>query len=73
MTDFLISILCYIAFCNALINSSNYFYFILFVALGLEFRTYTFSHSNSPFSVKDFFEIGSHELFAWAGFEPRSS
>jgi hypothetical protein len=26
-----------------------------------------------PFFVMDFFEIGSQELFAWAGFELRSS
>jgi hypothetical protein len=39
------------------------------------------SHSTSPFFsmvffnvlVFVFFEIGSHELFAWVGFEPRSS
>jgi hypothetical protein len=30
-------------------------------------------HSTSPFFVKVFFEIGSWELFAWAGFEPRFS
>jgi hypothetical protein len=28
---------------------------------------------HQPFFVKGFFEIGSRKLFAWAGFEPRSS
>jgi hypothetical protein len=31
------------------------------------------SHSNQSFFVMDFLEIGSHELFVWAGFKPRSS
>jgi hypothetical protein len=29
---------------------------------------YHFSHSISPFLGWVFFELGSHELFAWAGF-----
>jgi hypothetical protein len=37
----------------------------VFVVLGLEIRAY----SISPFFVMGFFEIGSRELFAWAGFE----
>jgi hypothetical protein len=41
-----------------------------FAVLGFELRAFTLSHSTSPFSVMDFFEIGSHELFPWAGFEP---
>jgi hypothetical protein len=41
--------------------------------LGFEVRAYTLSHSTSPFFVMEFFEIGSHELFALAGFKPRSS
>jgi hypothetical protein len=28
------------------------------------------SHSTTPFFVIGFFKIGSHELFAWVGFEP---
>jgi hypothetical protein len=44
------------------------------VVLGLEFRAYTLSHSTSPsFFMKGFFKMGSLKLFAWAGFEPRSS
>jgi hypothetical protein len=31
------------------------------------------SHSTSPFFVMGFFEIGSQEPFAQAGFEPWSS
>jgi hypothetical protein len=38
------------------------------VVLGFELRIYTFSHSTNHF-VASFFEIGSHELFARAGFE----
>jgi hypothetical protein len=50
--------------------------FFPLVELGFELRAYTLSHSTSPFFfffVKDFFEIGSRELLAWAGFEPQSS
>jgi hypothetical protein len=35
----------------------------------LELRAYTSRHSTSPFSVLGIFKIGSHELFAQAGFE----
>jgi hypothetical protein len=40
-----------------------------FSVLGLELRAFTLSHSTSPIFVKVFFEIGSHELFARAGFK----
>jgi hypothetical protein len=43
------------------------------VVLGLELRAYTLSHSTNLYFVKGFFEIGSRELFAQAGFEPQSS
>jgi hypothetical protein len=33
---------------------------------------YYLSHSSSPVFVLGFFEIGSHKLFAWAGFESDS-
>jgi hypothetical protein len=42
----------------------------LFAVLGFELRAYTLSYSTSPFFVMGFFEIGSQELLAWAGFEP---
>jgi hypothetical protein len=43
-----------------------------FIYLFFEFElsAYTLSHYNSQLS---FFEIGSHELFAWAGFKLRPS
>jgi hypothetical protein len=41
--------------------------------LGFELRTYTLSHSTCPFLWCVFFEVGSHKLFAYAGFEPWSS
>jgi hypothetical protein len=44
---------------------------LFFLVLGFELRAYTLSHSTSPFF--GFSEIGSHKLFAWAGFKPRSS
>jgi hypothetical protein len=44
-------------------------FFFFFTVLGFELRAYTSSHSTTPFFVKDFFETGSHELFAQAGFE----
>jgi hypothetical protein len=45
-------------------------FFFFFVVLGFEPRTYTLSHSTSPFFVKGFFfEIGSRKLFALAGFD----
>jgi hypothetical protein len=48
------------------------FLFLFFVVLGLELKAYTSSHSISSFFVLGFFKIASHELFAWAGFEPYS-
>jgi hypothetical protein len=39
--------------------------------LGLELRAYTFFVL--PFLVLSFFKIGSCKLFAWAGFEMKSS
>jgi hypothetical protein len=48
--------------------------FVLFFALlGFELWAYTLSHFTSPFCDGIFFKIGTHELFAWAGFEPQSS
>jgi hypothetical protein len=49
------------------------FIYLFFVVLGLELRAYTLSHSTSSFLGRVFFEIGSHKLFAWVGFEPQSS
>jgi hypothetical protein len=43
------------------------------VLLVFELRAYTLSQFSSPIFVMGFFEIGSHKLFAQAGFEPRSS
>jgi hypothetical protein len=43
---------------------------LFFAVLVFELRAYTLSYSTSPFFVLGIFEIGSHELFAWAGFEP---
>jgi hypothetical protein len=40
-----------------------------FLVLEFEHRTYTLSHSTSPFFIISFFEIGSCELFAQADFE----
>jgi hypothetical protein len=50
-----------------------YIFIYLFSAvLGFELRAFTLSHSTSPVFVKGFLEIGSHNLFARAGFELRS-
>jgi hypothetical protein len=51
---------------------------IFFVALGLEFRAYSLSHSTSlspppPLFCEGFFEIGSCELFAQHDFKPQAS
>jgi hypothetical protein len=40
---------------------------------GFELRAYILSLSTSPFFVKGFFELGSCELFAQAGFKLQSS
>jgi hypothetical protein len=48
-------------------------FFFFFSVLGLELRTFILSHSTNPIVVLGIFEIGSHEPFAWAGFEPQSS
>jgi hypothetical protein len=45
-------------------------FLFVFALLGFELRAYDLSHFTSPFFVKDFFKIGSHELFARVGFEP---
>jgi hypothetical protein len=45
------------------------FFFFFFVVLRIEHRAYTLSQSISPFFVISVFEIGLHELFAWAGFQ----
>jgi hypothetical protein len=39
------------------------------VILGFELRAYTLSHSPALFCEGFFHEIGSRELFAWAGME----
>jgi hypothetical protein len=44
-------------------------YLFIFVVLEFELRVYTLSHPTSPLFMMDFFKIGSHNLFAWAGFE----
>jgi hypothetical protein len=48
----------------------NFSPFFFFPILGLELRAYTLRHSTSPFFVMGFFDIGSGELFAQAGFKP---
>jgi hypothetical protein len=45
---------------------------LLFAVLELELRAVTLSCSICPIFVKNFFEIGSREIFAQAGFEPES-
>jgi hypothetical protein len=57
---------------NLFIIYLNYYYYY-FVVLGFELRAFTLNHSTSPIFVMGFFEIRSHEPFAWAGFEPPSS
>jgi hypothetical protein len=49
--------------------SFNFLSFFFFVVRGFELRAHTLSHSANPFFVMGFFEIGSCELFAGAGFE----
>jgi hypothetical protein len=46
------------------------FFLIFFLVLGFELKAYTLSHSTSPFFVMVFFELGSHKLFVWVGFDP---
>jgi hypothetical protein len=46
---------------------SHYYYY--YVALGLELRAFTLSHSTSQIFCDGFFELGFHELFAWADFK----
>jgi hypothetical protein len=59
--------------CHPLVLDHSFF---VRVVLGLELRAYTLSHSTSLiffFLMLVIFEIGSHELFSWAGFKLRSS
>jgi hypothetical protein len=44
-------------------------FFVFFAAMVFGLRDCILSHSTSPLFVIYFFEIGSHELFAWAGFK----
>jgi hypothetical protein len=39
------------------------------LVLGLEFRAYNLEPHHQPFFVMGFFKIGSHRLFAQAGFK----
>jgi hypothetical protein len=54
------------------IGFSSHFLLCVFAVLGLELRIYPLSLLTSPF-CEECFAIGSQELFAQAGFEPRSS
>jgi hypothetical protein len=53
-------------------NKSQGFVVFLMV-LEFELRAFTLIHSTSPIFVMDFFEIGSLQRFAQAGFKPQSS
>jgi hypothetical protein len=59
--------------CGSCLIRVYVFVCLFFVVLGFELRAYTLNHSTTPFFIMGFFEIGSHELFARTGFEPRSS
>jgi hypothetical protein len=45
-------------------DGESYMRTFFFEVLGFELRVYTLSHSTVPFWCRDFFEIGSRELFA---------
>jgi hypothetical protein len=53
--------------------SLNIFLFFFFCGAGAWTQGLHLEPFLQPCFVKDFFKIGSHELFAWAGFEPQSS
>jgi hypothetical protein len=53
-------------------SSSFFFFFLWYWAWGLNSGLHL-EPLHQPIFVTVFFEIGSHELFARAGFEPRSS
>jgi hypothetical protein len=56
--------------CTTSITSQQFFQVFFFLGvLRFELRTYTLSHSISPFLWWVFFKIESRELFAQAGFE----
>jgi hypothetical protein len=56
---------------KSLYNQNGSYLLCVCVVLGFELRVraYTLSHTTSPFLRWVFFEIGSCELFAQAGFE----
>jgi hypothetical protein len=66
------------SYCKTMQKSYRFFFF--FVVLGFELSAsrlidrhfYHLNHPASPFFVMGFFELGSCELFAWAGFELQS-
>jgi hypothetical protein len=49
-------------------NKTVFSLFVCFAILAFELSSHL-SYSTSPFSLMDFFEIGSKKLFASAGFE----
>jgi hypothetical protein len=56
--------------CEILFVGFVFGFFGVFLVLGFELRVYTLSHYTSPIFVMGFLKIGSHKLFAWAGFKP---
>jgi hypothetical protein len=48
-----------------MLGSFMHFIYLFMAELGFELRAYTLSTPTAFFFVIGFFEIGSHELFAW--------
>jgi hypothetical protein len=48
-------------------------HFFIFFSTGVWTQGLHLESLHQPFFVIGFFEIGSHKLFAWAGFQPQSS
>jgi hypothetical protein len=61
------------AFWVARITGMSFHLVYLFIYVFLQYWGFTLSNSTSPIFVKGFLGQGLSELFAWAGFELRSS
>jgi hypothetical protein len=58
---------------EAEIRSIAGFLVLFFCGTGVWTQGLHFEPLHQPYFCEGFFEIGSFELFAWAGFKPRSS
>jgi hypothetical protein len=67
------NILCEFCGGECLVLPLTFFFFFFFWGTGARTSGLHLEPLHQPYFCEGFFKIGSHELFAWAGFEPWSS